>query len=97
MEDEVKKLRKFLIDMKGIDKRSNVFTGINEDLRKWGTFIPLLTELKDPAMNTSDSRHWKEVKVVVNQDFAIGDDMELDVIWNLKLFDYREKIEDISE
>nr|SYZ35238.1 PtDNAH9b [Paramecium tetraurelia] len=97
MEDEVKKLRKFLIDMKGIDKRSNVFTGINEDLRKWGTFIPLLTELKDPAMNTTDSRHWKEVKVVVNQDFAIGDDMELDVIWNLKLFDFREKIEDISE
>lgn len=66
MEDEVKKLRKFLIDMKGIDKRSNVFAGINDDLKKWGTFIPLLTELKDPSMNTADGRHWKEVKTVVN-------------------------------
>lgn len=47
MEDEIKKLRKFLIDMKGIDKRSNVFTGISDDLRKWATFIPLLSELKD--------------------------------------------------
>lgn len=66
MEDEVKKLRKYLIDMKGIDKRSNVFIGINDDIRKWSTFIPLLTELKDPAMNTNDGRHWKEVKVIVN-------------------------------
>lgn len=97
MEDEIKKFRKFLLDMKGIDKRSNVYAGIQEDLKKWGTFIPLLSELKDPAMNTADGRHWKEVKTVVNQDFAIGDEMELEIIWNLKLFDYKEKIEDITE
>lgn len=48
-------------------------------------------------MNTADGRHWKEVKTVVNQDFAIGDEMELEIIWNLKLFDYKEKIEDITE
>jgi dynein heavy chain len=97
MEDEIKKFRKFLIDMKGIDKRSNVFTGISDDLRKWATFIPLLSELKDPSMNTSDSRHWKEVKAVVKQDFNIGDEMELEVIWNLKLFDYKDRIEEITE
>ena len=50
MEEEIKKLRKFLLDMRNIDKRSNVFVGINEDLRKWSTFLPLLTELKDPSM-----------------------------------------------
>lgn len=33
----------------------------------------------------------------MNQDFAIGDEMELEIIWNLKLFDYKEKIEDITE
>jgi dynein heavy chain len=65
MEDEIKKFRKYLIDMKGIDKRSNAFVGISDDLRKWATFIPLLQELKDNAMNTSDGRHWKEVKSVV--------------------------------
>jgi dynein heavy chain len=51
--------------MKGIDKRSNTFVGISEDLRKWATFIPLLIELKDNAMNTPDGRHWKEVQVAV--------------------------------
>jgi dynein heavy chain len=65
MEDEIKKFRKYLTDMKGIDKRSNAFVGISDDLKKWATFIPLLSELKDPAMNTADGRHWKEVKSVV--------------------------------
>jgi len=65
MEDEIKKFRKYLIDMKGIDKRSNAFVGISDDLRKWTLFIPLLIELKDPAMNTVDGRHWKEIKSVV--------------------------------
>lgn len=97
MEDEIKKFRKYLTDMKGIDKRSNAFVGISDDLKKWATFIPLLSELKDPAMNTADGRHWKEVKSVVKQDFAIGDDMELDIIWNLKLFDFKERIEEITE
>ena len=50
MEDEIKKLRKFLLDMINIDKRSNFFTGIGEELKKWSTFLPLLTELKDPSM-----------------------------------------------
>lgn len=65
MEDQIKKYKKYLIDMKGIDKRSNTFVGISEDLRKWATFIPLLIELKDNAMNTPDGRHWKEVQVAV--------------------------------
>lgn len=65
MEDEIKKFRKFLLEMKGIDKRSNAFVGISDDLRKWATFIPLLLELKDHAMNTPDGRHWKEIKTVV--------------------------------
>lgn len=97
MEDEINKLMKFLKEMRGIDKRSNVFMGINDDLKKWKTFIPLLNDLKDPSMSTSDGRHWKEVKAVVKQDFAIGDEMELEVIWNLKMFDYKDRIEEIAE
>jgi hypothetical protein len=30
MEDEVKKLRKQLLDIKGIDRKTNVFQGIQE-------------------------------------------------------------------
>jgi dynein heavy chain len=30
MEDEIKKLRKALVDLRGIDKRSNAYLGITE-------------------------------------------------------------------
>lgn len=62
MEDEIKKLRKQLTDLRGIDKRSNAYLGINEDLKRWATFLPLLGELKDPSMETEDGRHWKKLK-----------------------------------
>jgi dynein heavy chain len=50
MDDEVKKLRKTLLDIKGIDRKVNTYLGINEDIKRWTTFIPLLSELKDKAM-----------------------------------------------
>jgi len=50
MDDEVKRLRKQLLDIKGIDRKVNTYLGINEDIKKWSTFIPLLSELKDKAM-----------------------------------------------
>jgi len=77
MEDEIKRLMKTLKDMKSIDRRSNVFMGIQEELKKWNTFLPLLTELKDPAMETEDGRHWKKLKELVKQDFTMDDGLEL--------------------
>jgi dynein heavy chain len=66
MDDEVKKLRKELVDIKGLDRRSNTFIGINDDIKKWATFLPLLTELKDPSMEVEDGRHWNKVRTLVN-------------------------------
>jgi len=65
MEDEIKKFITYLLDMRGIDKRSNAFVGITDDIRKWSTFLPLLGELKDNSMNTDDKRHWREVQNIV--------------------------------
>ena len=65
MEDEIKKLRKGLMDQKAIDRRSNAYVGINDDLKRWATFLPLLGELKDPAMDAEDGRHWKKLKDLV--------------------------------
>jgi dynein heavy chain len=62
MEDEVKKLKKTLMDMKGIDKRCNTYVGINNDLKNWATFLPLLGDLKDPSMETKDNRHWEKIR-----------------------------------
>jgi len=65
MEDEIKKLKKTLLDQKSIDRRANAFVGINEDIKRWGTFLPLLGELKDPSMEVEDGRHWKKLKDIV--------------------------------
>lgn len=65
MEEEVKSLRKQLLDIKGLDRKSNTFLGINDDIKKWATFMPLLNELNDPSMIVEDGRHWNKVRTLV--------------------------------
>jgi dynein heavy chain len=69
MEDEIKKLKKQLVDMRSIDKRCNTYVGINNDLKNWAVFLPLLGELKDPAMDSKDDRHWNKVRELVKSSF----------------------------
>ena len=71
--------------------------GINEDLKRWNTFLPLLGELKDPSMEAEDGRHWKKLKDLVKTEFEVDDSLELKTVWDLKLFDYKEGIEDITD
>lgn len=97
MEDEIKKKRKGLVDMRGIDKRCNTFTGIVEILKNWATFLPLLTELKDLSMDTDDKRHWKRLKELVGKDFEVNENLVLETVWDLKLFEFKEGIEDITD
>jgi dynein heavy chain len=61
MEDDIKKLRRILTDMKGLDRKSKVYMGIFEELKNWATFLPLLGELKDPSMEVPDGRHWRKI------------------------------------
>lgn len=58
MEDEVKKLQKTLKDMK-VDKKTNAYNGILEEIKKWLLFLPLIAELRDPAMR---ERHWNKLR-----------------------------------
>jgi dynein heavy chain len=97
MDDEVKKLRKQLVDIKGLDRRSNCFMGINDDIKKWGVFIPLLSELKDPSMDVEDGRHWNKVRKTVEKDFEIDDVLSLQTIWDLKLVEHKDTVEDITD
>jgi len=46
------------MDLRGIDRRCNAFTGVSDDIKNWAIFLPLLGELKDPSMKTPDLRHW---------------------------------------
>lgn len=49
------------MDLKGIDKKSNVFLGIMDEIKKWTAFLPLCAEMRHPSMETEDSRHWKKI------------------------------------
>lgn len=97
IEDEVKKLRNGLQPIKISDRKCGAFVGISQDIKNWGIFIPMVSDLKDPSMDVADERHWKKVKTAVNQDFQELDKLDLSRIWGLKLFDIREQIEDITE
>jgi dynein heavy chain len=96
-EDEVKSLRKGLNDLKGIDKKSGVFLGIMEDIKKWMFFLPLCAEMRDPSMETADGRHWDKVKKLVKKDFNIDTSLLIDEVWNLELYKYKDDVEDITD
>jgi hypothetical protein len=53
----------------------------------------MITDLKHDSMITPDARHWKKVKETVKQDFVVDENLELKLLWLLRLFDYKETIE----
>ena len=58
MEEEVKRQQKTLKEMK-VDKKCNAYLGIQDEVKKWLVFLPLIAELRDDAMR---DRHWKMIK-----------------------------------
>lgn len=56
--------------------------------------MPLITELKNPAMRP---RHWKHVKIVIDQDFdETSEEFTLDAIAKMQLQNFTEQISEIS-
>ena len=97
IEDEVKKLRKELVELRGIDRKCNAYLQIQKEIKDWAIFLPLLAELKDPAMESADGRHWQKVKDLVKKEFKIDETLELQTIWDLKLYEYKEGIEEVTD
>ena len=42
-----------------VDKKCNSYLGIQDEVKKWLVFLPLIAELRDDAMR---DRHWKMIK-----------------------------------
>jgi dynein heavy chain, axonemal len=57
----------------------------------------MITDLKHESMITPDERHWAKVKDTVKQKFTVDDNLELKLLWNLRIFDYKDTIEEICE
>jgi dynein heavy chain len=58
MEDEIKNKFKSLKEMR-CDKKCNTYLGIQDEIKKWLVFLPLISDLRDPAMRP---RHWDSLK-----------------------------------
>lgn len=93
MEDEVKKLQKTLRESKA-DKKCEAYRGIQEELKKWINFIPLISDLSDKDMR---DRHWEDLKKKINAKFVIDEKLLLRDIYNLELGKFSEEVEEITD
>ncbi|KAF7401616.1 hypothetical protein HZH68_007436 [Vespula germanica] len=61
---------------------------------KFRRTLPLITDLKNPSMR---SRHWKQVKDILERDFdEMSEDFTLDAIADMQMQNFSEQIADIS-
>jgi dynein heavy chain len=93
MEDEVKNKFKALKEMR-CDKKCNTYIGIQEEIKKWLVFLPLISDLRDPSMR---DRHWTSLKAKVQKDFTVNDQLLLRDVYNLNLNKYQEDVEEITD
>lgn len=93
MEDQVKNKQKALKEMR-CDKKCNTYFGIMEEIKKWLIFLPLLSDLRDPSMR---DRHWTQLKVKVQKDFTVNEELLLRDVYNLNLNKYVEDVEEITD
>ena len=93
MEDEVKNKFKALKEMR-CDKKCNAYIGIQEEIKKWLVFLPLISDLRDPSMR---DRHWAALKVKVQKDFTVNEELVLRDVYNLNLNKYVEDVEEITD
>lgn len=61
---------------------------------KFRRMLPLITDLKNPAMR---SRHWKRAKETIEQDFdEMSEEFTLDAIAAMQMQNFAEQIGEIS-
>ncbi|CAL1157217.1 unnamed protein product [Cladocopium goreaui] len=95
MEDDVKGNFKKLKEYK-VDKRLDVYVGMQEVIKRWVIFCPLVAELLDPSMRP---RHWtalvnlcrKSVDVTKIRELLLRD------MWTLELYKHPQEVEEIGE
>ena len=93
MEDEAKKHMKNLKEMK-VDKKSAAYLGINDEIKKWLIFLPLIADLRDESMRI---RHWNAIRKKVGVEFDDPEKLSLKDIFALNLNKYQEDVEEIAD
>jgi dynein heavy chain len=92
-EEQNKALMKQVKEIK-VDRKSNVFGGINTLIKNWSIFLPLVSQLKEESMR---DRHWDLLKEAVGKQFKLDDTLKLQFIYDLNLPRYGEQVEEITD
>lgn len=92
-EEDNKRLMTNLREMK-VDKKSSAFLGISQTMKNWGTFLPLVTQLKEDCMM---DRHWALLKKIVGHEFQINEHFTLQRLYDMHLHKFSEQVEEIVD
>lgn len=72
-----------------------VYTFLKSEIDKFRSTMPLIENLKDPAMR---DRHWKELRFEVKDDFdETSDEFNLEKVFSLNLTNHQEKIFELGD
>ncbi|CAK9103509.1 Dynein alpha chain [Durusdinium trenchii] len=95
MEDDIKTNFKKLKEYK-VDKRLDVYTGMQEVIKRWVIFCPLVAELLDPSMRP---RHWMALVHLCGKSVDVSKvkDLLLRDMWTLELYKHPQEVEEIGE
>lgn len=76
-------------------KEWGVFTFLKAEIDKFRSTMPLIENLKDPAMR---DRHWKELRFEVKDDFdETSEEFNLEKVFSLNLTNHQEKIFELGD
>lgn len=93
MEDEIKSLFKKLKEVK-VDRKTDAYQGMQDVVKKWTIFCPLVGELRDPAMR---QRHWTQLMNLCGKAIVVHPDILLRDMWNLELHKFPDVVEDTAD
>lgn len=93
MEDEIKALFKKLKEVK-VDRKCDAFVGVQDVVKKWTVFCPLVGELRDPAMR---QRHWAQLMDQCGKSITVTPEILLRDMWNLELHKNPDFVEDTAD
>ena len=92
--DEAKSLRRAL---RGVDKNVRsfeVYRKLDEQVKSWITSLPLINELRSPAMR---DRHWKQLMRATGRSLDIEESFTLGDLLSIDLHSYSEAVTEIVE
>jgi len=93
MEDDVKVLFKKLKEVK-VDRKCDAYQGMQDVIKKWTVFCPLVGELLDKAMRP---RHWTQLLGLCGKSIRVHNDILLRDMWNLELHKFPDNVEDTAD